>query len=42
MTSSTIHNHQHEVTGIPDDSNRIKYVMYRIKILTMTGRFEKK
>ena len=41
MTSSTIHAHQHEVTGEVDDSNREKYIMYRIKIQKMTGRFEK-
>src|SRR4030095_16963723 len=42
MTSSTIHAHQHEVTTKIDDSNRVKPVMYRIKILDKTGRFEKK
>lgn len=42
MTSSTIHAHEHEVTGEIDDSNRVKPVMYRIKILEKTGRFEKK
>jgi uncharacterized protein len=41
MTSSTIHSHEHEVTEKLDDSNRVKYVMYRIKIKKMTGRFEK-
>jgi nitroimidazol reductase NimA-like FMN-containing flavoprotein (pyridoxamine 5'-phosphate oxidase superfamily) len=41
MTSSTIHPHQHQVTGIVDDSSRIKPVMYRIKITEKTGRFEK-
>ena len=41
MTSSTIHNHEHEVTHVLDDSTRIKYVMYRIKIKKVTGRFEK-
>jgi len=42
MTSSTIHPHEHKVTGKPDDSTRIKRVMYRIKIKKVTGRFEKK
>lgn len=42
MTSSTIHTHEHEVMEKLDDSNRIKYVMYRIKIIKVTGRFEKK
>lgn len=41
MTSNTIHPHQHEVTGEIEDKNRIKYVMYRIKIKKITGRFEK-
>ena len=39
MTSSTIHAHEHEVTEELDDSNRVKYVMYRIKIKKVTGRF---
>lgn len=41
MTSSTIHQHEHEVDTVPDDSNRVKYVMYRIKINAVTGRYEK-
>ena len=41
MTSSTIHEYGHEVTGKVDDSTRIKHVMYRIKIKKVTGRFEK-
>ncbi len=41
MTSSTIHSHEHEVTGKIDDSNRVKPVMYHIKIKEKTGRFEK-
>jgi uncharacterized protein len=41
MTSSTIHQHEHGVDSIPDDSTRVKYVMYRIKIKSVTGRFEK-
>ena len=40
-TSSTIHAHEHAVTDQLDDSNRVKIVMYRIKIETVTGRFEK-
>jgi uncharacterized protein len=42
MTSSTIHSHEHEITGEVDDSNRVKPVMYRIKIKERTGRFEKR
>lgn len=41
MTSSTIHSHQHEVTTLVDDSNRVKPVMYRIAIKEKSGRFEK-
>lgn len=41
MTSSTIHPHEHGVISAIDDSNRIKYVMYRIEISKVTGRFEK-
>jgi nitroimidazol reductase NimA-like FMN-containing flavoprotein (pyridoxamine 5'-phosphate oxidase superfamily) len=41
MTSSTIHAHQHDVEEKPDDSNRVKHIMYRIKIRKITGRFEK-
>lgn len=40
-TSSTIHNHEHEVVSSVDDSNRVKHVMYRIRIETTSGRFEK-
>lgn len=41
MTSSTVHTHEHTVEAELDDSNRVKVVMYRIKIKTITGRFEK-
>jgi uncharacterized protein len=41
LTASTIHPHEHEVTGKVDDSNRIKPVMYRITIREKSGRFEK-
>lgn len=41
MTSSTIHAHEHEVEDATEDTNRIKHVMYRIKIKEVTGRFEK-
>jgi uncharacterized protein len=41
MTSSTIHPHEHGTGTEVDDRGRIKYVMYRIKIKKMTGRFEK-
>jgi nitroimidazol reductase NimA-like FMN-containing flavoprotein (pyridoxamine 5'-phosphate oxidase superfamily) len=41
LTSSTIHPHEHAVSAEPDESNRIKYTLYRIKIKKLTGRFEK-
>jgi len=41
LTSSTIHPHEHEVSSTVDDGNRIKPVMYRIKIKEKSGRFEK-
>lgn len=40
-TSSTVYAFGHETRGKVDDSTRIKQVMYRIKIKTITGRFEK-
>jgi uncharacterized protein len=40
MTSSTIHTHEHETNATVDDSNRIKHVMYKIKIENCTGRYE--
>lgn len=40
MTSSTVHTHGHDAPGELDDTNRVKYVMYRIKIQKITGRFE--
>lgn len=42
MTSSTVHSHEHATSAGIDDSNRIKHVMYRIKIKKKTGRFERK
>jgi len=42
MTSSTIHTHEHGINAGVDDSNRVKRVMYRIKIRKVSGRFEKK
>jgi uncharacterized protein len=41
LTSSTIHSHEHGVSETLDDSNRVKYVMYRIEITSVTGRYEK-
>lgn len=41
MSGSSIHPHEHEVSGKLDDSNRKKAFMYRINIKKITGRFEK-
>ena len=41
MSHSSIHTHQHKVSGKLDDSNRKKAIMYRINIKKITGRFEK-
>jgi uncharacterized protein len=41
MTSSTVHKHEHESSTDLDDSSRVKYVLYRIKIKEVSGRFEK-
>lgn len=40
MTSTTIHGHEHGESGQTDDSNRIKTIVYRIKIDKLSGRFE--
>lgn len=42
LTSATIHSHEHGISlsGV-DDNNRIKPVMFRIKIKEKTGRYEK-
>lgn len=40
-TSSTVHAHEHEVTSTIEEHDWVKYVMYRIKIKKITGRFEK-
>jgi nitroimidazol reductase NimA-like FMN-containing flavoprotein (pyridoxamine 5'-phosphate oxidase superfamily) len=41
MTSSTIHTFGHNESREIEDENRIKPIMYRIKINEMTGRFER-
>jgi len=41
MTSSTVHKHEHGNEAIPDDDNRVKTIMYRIRIKKITGRFER-
>ena len=40
-TSNSIHPFQHETAYEPDDTMRIKKVMFRINIEKITGRFEK-
>jgi nitroimidazol reductase NimA-like FMN-containing flavoprotein (pyridoxamine 5'-phosphate oxidase superfamily) len=40
LTVPSIHPHEHEPNRLIDDSNRIKKVMYRIKLTEKTGRFE--
>jgi len=41
LTSSTIHLHEHGNSRELDDNNRIKHVMYRIRVTEKTGRFER-
>lgn len=41
MTSSTVHRHEHDPEGAEIINNRKKPVMYRIKINSISGRFEK-
>jgi len=38
MTNSRVHSHEHEVIAEPDDSNRIRDIVYRIRIKDITGR----
>ena len=42
MTSRTLHKHEHEITAEPEEDTRERYIMYRILISEITGRFEKK
>jgi nitroimidazol reductase NimA-like FMN-containing flavoprotein (pyridoxamine 5'-phosphate oxidase superfamily) len=41
MTSAVINSFQHDTTNESDDNNRIKDIMFRIKINEVTGRYEK-
>jgi hypothetical protein len=41
LTSSTVHLHEHSSTHEMEDTNRIKHIMYRIRITEKTGRYEK-
>ena len=40
MTGSAVHGDQQESTTVIEDDNRVKPVMYKIKIREKTGRFE--
>lgn len=41
-TSSTVHTHEHQVKSEIDDEERIKPVVYRIRVMEKSGRFEKR
>lgn len=41
MTNAKTHKFEHNRDAIIDDSNRIKLIMFRIKLLETMGRFEK-
>ena len=41
MTSRTLHTHEHEVAAPEESNSRVKTVMYRIKINSVSGRFER-
>jgi len=42
LTSSTVHSHEHETSlASVNDTNRVKPIMFRIKIKEKSGRFEK-
>ena len=40
-TSSTVHAHEHEVIAVIEESDWERFVLYKIKIKKITGRFEK-
>ncbi len=42
LTGSTIHSHEHEASRVNvNDANRIKPIMFRIKVIEKSGKFEK-
>lgn len=41
MTANAVHTFGHELESAIDDNNRIKSVMYRIKIDKISGRYQK-
>lgn len=40
MTNAKVHAHEHEVTAEIEDENRIKPILYRIKIKDKSGKYE--
>ena len=40
LTNNCVHAHEHEVTCVLDDENRIKEILFRIKIKKVSGRFQ--
>jgi nitroimidazol reductase NimA-like FMN-containing flavoprotein (pyridoxamine 5'-phosphate oxidase superfamily) len=42
LTTAAVHPHEHGPSHLSDDSNRIKEIMYRIKLTEKTGRFERR
>ena len=40
-TGNSVHAHEHEVTATLEEEEQVKCVMFRIKIKTITGRFQK-
>jgi len=42
MTSSTVHLHEHAEAGVIDDDTRVKSIIYRLRIESRTGRYEKR
>ena len=41
MTNAKTHKFEHNRDATIDDSNRVKLIMFRIKLLETMGRFEK-
>jgi len=41
-TSSTVHTHEHQVESEINDAERIKPIIYRIRVKEKSGRFEKR
>lgn len=41
LTERIVHSHEHAVETTLDDNNRVKNIMYRIRIEKISGRFQK-